>query len=411
MNHRQLNPADVSSTPASPEDAITANELFDQHSNGSYDSPKQLLSRLLSVRSIISTTTSSARRQQEDADVPGLQIFRHIGVGTCATVFEHVGSGFVLKKQDTEALSVIPDYRTHIRIRDSFAKYPKLDIKLPRPMDFIAKTHTNWWQENKKLFPPAYATPGNIIVSEHILPLPKVIRDALVELYILINLIKDKEHIKALPANKDCLARVYLGKRRRQDRQRSSPFFSLRNFNLHIDQMEELGLEILAFTNIMADALAVLHWEAKIDAEDVEFVLGSRPVAVYNEAPSADELQEMDWGTGTIRKQNFQRRSVHMWVLDFNRCQPISMNEKGIKQAVRAFYLNDPYYPCPGSDNPNDEAVWQRFSAHYLAASKRILGDEDTKLPGMFVEMLVSEGARRAKEKEEAQERASGSVM
>ena len=161
----------------------------------------------------------------------------------------------------------------------------------------------------------------------------------------------------------------------------------------------------------MADALAILHWEAKIDAEDVEFVLGSRPVAAYHEAPSLHELEKLDCENGTSQKQNFERRSVHMWVLDFNRCQVISMDEKGLKQAVRAFYMNDPYYPRPGSDNPKDEAVWERFSTRYLAASKRIVGDGESKLPGMFVEMLIAEGKRRDKEKKEAQNRASGSAM
>ncbi|MCJ1288939.1 hypothetical protein MMC34_000470 [Xylographa carneopallida] len=159
----------------------------------------------------------------------------------------------------------------------------------------------------------------------------------------------------------------------------------------------------------MADTLAVLHWEAKIDAEDVEFVLGSRSEVVYNEASSLHKLQKSDWQMETIKKQNSERQSVHMWVLDFNRCQKISMDEKGLKQAVRAFYMNDPYHPRPGSDNTMDEAVWERFSSRYLTASKRILGESE--LPGLFVEMLILEGERRAKEKEEAQKRVSGAAL
>ena len=102
-------------------------------------------------------------------------------------------------------------------------------------------------------------------------------------------------------------------------------------------------------------------------------------MAVYDEALPLDELQKLDWEMGTIKKQTFERRSVHMWVLDFNRCQAISMDEKGLIQAVRAFYKNDPYYPRPGSDDPNNQAVWERFSTHYLAASKRILGNGDNQ--------------------------------
>ena len=259
MSHRQGNKTDESFTPSLLKDTSTANKLLNQLSVSSTDSTKEILSRLLSVKSIISNTCSNAQRQQETADNLKLQTFRQIGVGTCATVFEHIGTGYVLKKQNSEALSVLQEYRMHALIRDSFAKYPSLDIKLPKPMNFIAETQTDWWQVNEELFPIKYATPGNIIVSERILPLPKAIRDALVEQYVPLNLAKDKEHIKALPANQDCLARVYLGKRRQQNRQRRSPFFSLRNFNLHVDQMEELGLDVPAFTNIMADTLAVLH--------------------------------------------------------------------------------------------------------------------------------------------------------
>ncbi|MCJ1475007.1 hypothetical protein MMC13_003667 [Lambiella insularis] len=408
MNRRQANQTNQFFTPPLLENASTADKLYNQLSTDNTDSPKEILSRLLSEKSTTSTTSSDAQRQPEAANNPESQTFRQIGVGTCATVFEYVVSGYVLKKQNSEALSVLPDYKMHALIRDSFAKHLWLEIKLPKPMDFISKKETDWWSIYLERFPTKYATPANIIVSERILPLSKAIRDALVEQYVPPNLAKDKEHIKAPPANRDCLARVYLGKRRRQDRQRPPPFFSLRNFNLHIDQMEELGLDVTAFTDTMADALAVLHWEAKIDAEDVEFVLGGRPTAIFNEAPSFHELEKnTDWMTGTISMPKLDKRAVYMWVLDFNRCQQISMDETGLKQAVRAFYRNDPYYPRPESDNPKDEAVWERFSTRYLAASKRVLGDRETKLPSKFVEMLVLEGERKAMARKEAEIRAS----
>ena len=237
MSRRQLNQTNGSFTQSMQDDASIANKLLNQQFIGSSDSSKEILSRFLSLDSISPTTLSNAQRLREAAGHPEMQSFRHIGVGTCGTVFEHVGTSYVLKKQNSNALSVIPDYRMHVLIRDCFAKHPLLDIKVPKPMDFIAETQTDWWKINEELFPPKHASPSNIIVSEHILPLSKAIRDALVEQYVPINLAKDKGHVKALPANKDCLARVYLGKRRRQDRQRPSPFFSLRNFNLHVDQM------------------------------------------------------------------------------------------------------------------------------------------------------------------------------
>lgn len=53
--------------------------------------------------------------------------------------------------------------------------------------------------------------------------------------------------------------------------------FSLRNFNLHLDQAQEIGLDTEVPAYALADALAMLHWHTKIDAMDMEFVLGSSP--------------------------------------------------------------------------------------------------------------------------------------
>lgn len=52
-------------------------------------------------------------------------------------------------------------------------------------------------------------------------------------------------------------------------------FFSLRNLKLHLNQLIELGIGIEDLARRMGVALAVMHWGAKTDARDVEFVLGS----------------------------------------------------------------------------------------------------------------------------------------
>lgn len=52
-------------------------------------------------------------------------------------------------------------------------------------------------------------------------------------------------------------------------------FFSLRNYKLHVDQMQSLQLEAEKYATSMADAPAVLHWHMKIDGMDIEFALGS----------------------------------------------------------------------------------------------------------------------------------------
>jgi hypothetical protein len=49
--------------------------------------------------------------------------------------------------------------------------------------------------------------------------------------------------------------------------------FSLRNYPLHLNQMGDLGLEVLAYVRYMGEALTLIHWGARVDANDVEFVL------------------------------------------------------------------------------------------------------------------------------------------
>ena len=307
MDRRPLNKTGGSITSPLPEDAATAEAMLLQLSINPPEDPKSVLNRFLSVKFIIPTAFPFAQRQQQAPEDPELRVFRDIGVGTCATVFDHTGTGQAIKKQKSES---------------------------------------------------------------------KIIRDALVNLYAPPGA-KDKWDFKNIPENKDCLARVYLGKRRRQNREKPSQFFSLRNFNLHVDQMEELRLDAPTFSNIMADALAVLYWEAKI----------------LPHPPSFKELEKSGWGTAV--KRNFKKRSVHMWLLDFSLCHQISMNEQGVEQAIVAFFKNDPYYPRPGSNIPNDQFLWTHFSERYRMASKRVLGDGNMRLPNMFIKMANSEGERR----------------
>lgn len=81
--------------------------------------------------------------------------------------------------------------------------------------------------------------------------------------------------IKDSDANRDCLIRVYLGRRRHgaaRDRPSRFQAFSLRNFPLHIDQMERLGISMCdmeIYARSMAGALAMMHWHSNIDGKDV----------------------------------------------------------------------------------------------------------------------------------------------
>jgi hypothetical protein len=65
-----------------------------------------------------------------------------------------------------------------------------------------------------------------------------------------------------------------------------------------------------------------------------------------------------------------------MWIIDFDCCNPLPMDEEGVEIAARCFWRNDPFYPRPGSSNAADERLWGIFREQFLAVSERMLEDE-----------------------------------
>ena len=53
--------------------------------------------------------------------------------------------------------------------------------------------------------------------------------------------------------------------------------FRLRNFDMTVNEMEFLRLDTGLYAETMARTLAIIHWKAKLDANDVEFVFGAAP--------------------------------------------------------------------------------------------------------------------------------------
>ena len=65
-------------------------------------------------------------------------------------------------------------------------------------------------------------------------------------------------------------------------------------------------------------------------------------------------------------------------------------NEKGVGQAVAAFYRNDPYFPRPGRSDTRDQALWKEFRSRFLTASGAILEgpSQEASLPELWIEMV-----------------------
>ena len=328
---------------------------------------------------------------------PSLSPLQDIGMGSCGIVFSHFSLSYVFKREIANSGLLWNDLVMHSVVQETFDQVAalNLDIRIPRCYGYINASNQNFFATNYVRFPEPYGTPGNILVSERIPPLSRPVRDALVDLYIpSAALAAANTAEKSNSRNRDCLARVYLGRRRDPNCQ-TSRMFTLRNFHLCIDQMEELGLEILALAQKMADALAVMHWCARIDADGVEFVLGSLPPAPIRAVlPRASRLRELKPNSDTsspLQDFNPHTPNCGLYLLDFDRCHPISMDGPGVDQAVKAFLRNDPYFPRPLTGNPRDENVWRIFRESYLKTSKIFAPRAKMDLSELFIAKVVKE--------------------
>ncbi|KAE8853942.1 hypothetical protein HRS9122_00934 [Pyrenophora teres f. teres] len=205
--------------------------------------------------------------------------------------------------------------------------------------------------------------PGRALISERIPKVPRPISDKIVDLFCAGN-DRLSDFVKGNPDDDACLIRPYLGRRRRHRQEETSKSrfqrFSLRNVPLHIDQMEGLGLDVKSYAETMAEALALMHWGAKIDANDVEYVLAPPRLGHANSSTF----------------QSDYLGSHCMWILDFDCCRPIELDEHGVDQACAAFFKNDPFYPRPGTGEAADEELWLVFKQTFLESSQRILGKQ-----------------------------------
>jgi len=234
-----------------------------------------------------------------------------------------------------------------------------------------------FWDEHLDRFPetPEFPRkPRHVLCMERIFPLPRPVRHALIDKYCPP---KGQDLMKANEANKDCLVRPCLGRLKYGT---GGQFFSLRNFKLHSDQIKDLDLADLELSIAMAHALAVLHWHAKIDAKDVEFVLGSSPIEEQKVRNEVDIARVMSmrphtstYEEATHTKANFTRRITSLWMLDFDDCGDITRDTAGVDKAVKAFLETNFYCPKPNTGNPFIENTWKDFAQKYVQYSHFIL--------------------------------------
>ena len=358
------------------------------------EEPQELLKRLLSTKSGIFTTSSFAEHQQSAI---GCQTsFREIGTGSIGKVFEQPGSVWAFKAlliDRTEKLW--NNYLIHLRIQESLDTLGTLSgqVEVPR-VAWFANEASKFWDDNLEFFPddPTFPRrPREILCMERVFPLPEPVRHALIDMFCNPT---NSTAAKAHPANKDCLVKLLLGRKRfGSSRPGGSMFFSLRNYKLHIYQVQSLQLDAEEYAKSMAGALAVLHWHTKVDAMDIEFVLGSSPTDnnAVRRALDLRKIESLDPGTSTYEpttnnSPNFKKRSISLWMIDFDACSTITLNDTGVCQAVKGFLETEPFYPRPFTGDEYVESTWRIFSRRYIETSERITANTAWRhLPNRFI--------------------------
>ena len=348
---------------------------------------------------------------------PCNQQYPCIGRGFCGTVWA-VENNRALKREDGgPGRSVGNDYYMHCRLLNAVsfsssvhtkpeqrafpAAIPQVNTNMDGPCQkgfaeiltqvfkLIEPWDTEFWRNSTPQFPKDYE-PCLSLLSERIPHFPREVREQLIKQFCPPTL---KDFIRSNPSDEHCLVRLYLGRRRVKPKNESRfQRFSLRNYPLHIDQMEDLDLDIEAYARAMGIALALIHWVAGIDGNDVEFVLA--PPRVRHDHQNQSPVTHLDspymnsymniWSSSTKslpESEVFHSHSLGehtIWILDFDCCHPISFDEDGVEQAVTAFFRNDPYFPRPCTESSDYRSViaWRIFREAFLKRSLPALGDE-----------------------------------
>lgn len=404
---------------ASIQELVRANfkqlRLLDEGLDAEPTGPKKLetLTRMLSLRSI-ATTNSSETTKRNEARFDMSFGWCKLGFGQCGIVFEITGTPTVVKlrmhKGWGDALQ--EDYQCHRAVFEamktfSTGTFGNVGVRVPEPYQYIDEDCTWWSSANiAKLkeagLPQSIPLPTTGLLSERILPIPKIGREWLIDMFCPQ---ERNQAAKLDPLNKDCLLRVYLGKNKIDDSR--SPNFSLRNFNFHVNQMREIKLPVHDYARDIGEALAILHWAAHINAYDVEFVMGSEPWYVNGRDRAGNAEHRGHFDTPDLRAGvDFSKRLTRMWVLDFNLCNRLPMNrleEPGVADAILGMLViglfeNDPYYPLPLAEATEDQELWEEFQATYVSMAKKILSSDsskwatwanDQKLPERFIAMCI----------------------
>lgn len=333
--------------------------------------------------------------------------FKKLGTGACGVILRSDDLDSDNKRPQVLKLSkaeycwqVVADYKRHIGIARAM-KLVNREIPLlmllppriylpeyPRLVPSVDKRLFRQYPDLEEIARKLGQYPTPIIISERIPSVSIPLQCALAKHFCPINLRAAAMTAIATSETSNCLVRVYLGS---ADGKSDPSSFTLQNFELHLNYISQLGLDMRPLVDRAAWALAVLHWTAKTDARGIEFVLGGTTARSYS-TPDLRTKLHTPQALVDVGKLDF-------WILDFDQVGQITFDSQGVAKAVEAAYANDPYAPRPphpsqepASYNLNSTA-WIQFCTSYRRYSKRMLQTIDDgldDLPDLFLTRFAS---------------------
>ncbi|KAK2772073.1 hypothetical protein CKAH01_14078 [Colletotrichum kahawae] len=318
--------------------------------------------------------TLNSRHIAKKARDKNTEPYQVIGFGQCGWVYHRKGTKHVVKiARNGYQGALQTDHTAHLKVFTAFDSH-KPPVNISEPIRFAPPT-SHWWKKNDPILLHA---PDDIsrktscaLLSQRIPPLPKCHRDTLINTFCPAH---KRREAAADPKNEDALARVYLG-RRRVPGAPLPPNFSLRNYNLTLDQLLQLNAPVEDYARKMGEALCVMHWGAWVDGYDVEFVLGGQPgrsKTASSVTTGKQTATSMEIGSAPETQPAHGADEAELWVLDFDLCSTWDRERMCrypnaiVQQLVRAFFENDPYCPLPFMEGEVEQELWEEFSEAYL---------------------------------------------
>lgn len=343
-----------------------------------------VLSRSLTVRSVISTTSGYAKRAERYKREPMNAEMEEIGEGFQGAIFEQLGTSMAMKKEKpgNENLSsnLRQEFKIHAAVEAAFDQFQVLidcHVHVPRLLHFKPKEdNEHFWKISLQNFPAQHRQPGDMLTMEKILPVPKVVRRAMIKEFYPAAEGQPLEpatieNILRLPKNKNALLRTYFGK---EDVTFTTKSFTLRNFPLCLNAMKRLKLEVESLVAEMGRAYALMHWGAGINGDDVEFVQGTYAVPSNGETTFSPDLQY---------------RATGLFLLDFGQCNFVDLAEDcdDVYQAFRGAMVtgdNQSFIP----NLKKTPALFETFKNAYVEAGRKIISEKKLEAKFNIVEFM-----------------------